>query len=376
MAVLDITRTATNRPNNQTGAALMVMLVIFIIGSLALLVSALSRAGAQNERDKVTTNALAQAKEALIGYATNNNIPGQLPCPEQTSLIGTATEGSASGSCSNTVPTIGRLPWRTLGIGPLLDGNGDLLWYVLSPGFHSTPINSDTQAKLTVDGSPNSAVAIIFSAGSPINGQARTTPTNTSPPNVTQYLDLSNNDGNNTFITNGPLATFNDRLIVVTHNDLFQVVEKRVAKELLTTFASYISNNPNNYPNPANINCPTTGNCNFDTAQCRGWIPTVANNNPTWVLPNWFTPNNWQQVIYYSAGSARLSNVPSGCSLLLSSAPAQALFIMAGSKLNSQIRPSSNIQDYLEDMENYNMDDSYVKPGSTSSSNDTLYVLP
>lgn len=369
------------RPNSrlrkQRGAALMVMLVLLVLGTVTFLVNALSSTGLQIERDKITADALAKAKEALIGYSTNSNTPGKLPCPEQTSLIGTPTEGSADGSCSNTLPTIGRLPWRSLGIGPIRDSNGELLWYVLSPGFRNSPINSNTQAQLTVNGITNRAVAIIFSAGAPINGQIRPTPTAGSPPDASQYLELSNNVVNSTtFVTSGPAATFNDRLLLVTHDDLFHVVEKRVAKELQNTFADYISNNPGTYPNPANISCSTAANCNYDASQCRGWIPVTANNNPTWVLPNWFSPNDWYRVIYYSASSSRLASTPPGCNLTVSGTATQALFFMAGAPINAQVRPSNNLQDYLEDIENNNMDDIYLKPGATATSNDSLYALP
>jgi hypothetical protein len=52
------------------------------------------------------------------------------------------------------------------------------------------------------------------------------------------------------------------------------------------------------------------------------------------------------------------------------------LFLMAGSQLNSQVRPSNNLPDYVEDIENSNLNDTYIQPGSTAISNDSLYALP
>ena len=263
----------------QRGAALMVMLVILILGGTAMLLSSLNSTTPRLARDKVTADALVQAKEALIGYAANANTPGQLPCPENTNLIGSSTEGTASSSC--TLPKIGRLPWRTLGIGSIRDGNGELLWYVISPGFRTSPINSDTPAQLTVDGIPNSAVAIIFSAGPPINGQTRPIPTDTSPPVITQYLELSNNDGDDTFISNGSANIFNDRLLLVTHNDLFRVVEKRVAaevKQCLNEYSAYPQNS-RRYPWPAKLNPLAAVSYNDTTNQLFGRIPDTLFSN-------------------------------------------------------------------------------------------------
>ena len=340
----------------QRGAALMVMLVIVIVGAAAILLNSLTGITLRIERDKKTADALALAKQALVGYSASSNTPGQLPCPEDTAKIGGLYEGDADNSCS--LPAVGRLPWRSLKTGPIRDANGELLWYAISDGFRTPPINSDSAAKLTIDGAVGSAVAIIFSAGAPINGQSRPVPTNLAPPNVTQYLDLSNNDGDNTFVTTGPDTTFNDRLLLVTHDDLFRVVEKRVAKELQnTTFAGYLAVNPARYPNPANISSCTIATCPSDTSQCRGWIPSFANfDNPSWILPSWFVSNGWNHLVYYSASSSRLASAPAGCNLIASGVPTQALFFMTSSQLATQTRPSNNVQDYLEDLENYNMD--------------------
>src|SRR5574340_386012 len=76
----------------QRGAALIVMLVIMVMGAAAFLISSLSRSALQIERDKTTAAPLAQAKQALIGYAASADLPsnpsaatprpGNLPCPD------------------------------------------------------------------------------------------------------------------------------------------------------------------------------------------------------------------------------------------------------------------------------------------------------
>ncbi|HQS57269.1 MAG: hypothetical protein B7Y56_00120 [Gallionellales bacterium 35-53-114] len=374
-------------PPRQRGAVLMVMLVILVTGGSAMLLSSLNSVTPRLARDKVTADALAQAKEALIGYAAKANTPGQFPCPEDTTLIGLPTEGTSKGTC--TLPAIGRLPWRQLGLGPLRDGNSELLWYALSPGFRTSPINSDTPAQLTVDGAANSAIAIIFSAGSPVNGQTRPTPTSSAPPDPAQYLELSNSDGDNIFISSQASDTFNDRLMIIKTGDIISIVEKRVKKELEKAFLAYGS-----YPYPANFTCTSSASCVSDTASqptCVGKIPV---GNPGFTLPAWFVPNNWFDVVYYAASTSTLpliggggmggggmgsASTGTGCfnPLIVSGTNVKAFFILPGTQLNGTGRAnlsSGNLADYFEDDLNKIIDADYVIP--SSSSNDTLHILP
>lgn len=170
----------------------MVMLVIIIIGSAAFLVSALSRAGLQIERDKITADALAQAKDALVGYASSVTLtssgsarPGDLPCPDINN------DGSADTPCSGNV--LGRLPWKTLGLPDLRDSSGERLWYAVSTNFKNSPrttctnsnltgcLNSDTSGTISVfssdgvllnnGGGGTGAVAVIIAPGAPLTRQ-------------------------------------------------------------------------------------------------------------------------------------------------------------------------------------------------------------
>lgn len=222
-----------NKPSSkQKGLALIVLVFILVIATTAYLVSTLDSASIKKEREIKTTVALAQAKATLMGWAIRQNSPGQLPCPEDTTKIGTIDEGVSQTSCSLVNPVIGRLPWRTLGYGDLKDGNGDRLWYVISTGFRDSPINTNTNAQLSINGTPN-IVAIIFSVGIPLSTQSRPTPTAISPPDVTQYLDVPNNNPNNTAFLSAPATNnFNDRIISITHTELFSLVARRVLREI------------------------------------------------------------------------------------------------------------------------------------------------
>jgi hypothetical protein len=256
-------------PGRQHGAALMVMLVILIIGAAAILVTRLNSTTIKIARDNTTAEALAQARDALIGRAVSDpSSPGSLPCPD------TSDDGSAELFSGTDCPSyIGRLPWKTLGLPDLRDGSGEELWYALSPSFRdlaaANPINSDTQGSLTINGTTtaNSVVAIVFSAGSTLSGQSRSstrsaacTTTNSTVPEslcATNYLELSNADPrtaaspNTAYQTGAASSTFNDRMITISHDQLFAPVETRIAREVkncLDDYAADPSNTNHRYP--------------------------------------------------------------------------------------------------------------------------------
>jgi hypothetical protein len=214
----------------QKGAALILMAFILALAFTAYMVKLTTGVEYKAQRDLKTAKALDEAKQAILGWSATQSKPGQLPCPEDTSLIGFATEGQAKSSC--TLPAIGRLPWRTLGLGDIGDGNNDKLWYVISNGYRTSPININTAAQLTVNSIPNSAVAIIFSSGVPLSSQTRPIPTSSTPPDITQYLDLLNSSGSASFTTSGAANNFNDRLMLITKVELFSLVTKRILREV------------------------------------------------------------------------------------------------------------------------------------------------
>jgi hypothetical protein len=215
---------------NQKGAALILLVFLLALIFTAFMLHSTSSDEYKVERDLKTSKVLEEAKSALLGWSAAQDSPGQLPCPEDVALIGSATEGVAQLTC--VLPAIGRLPWRTLGLGEIQDANNDKLWYVISDGFRTPPINTSSVAQLSVDGIPNSAVAIIFSVGRPLGSQSRPMPTASSPPNISQYLDLVNNAGTASFVSTGNANNFNDRLMTVTKAQLFESVTRRILGEI------------------------------------------------------------------------------------------------------------------------------------------------
>src|SRR5262245_29714894 len=124
--------------NVQSGQAVILLVVFMVFGAAAIFYGLLTSSNLDIERDKKTAEALAQAKVALIGYAVGVNFfsgtprPGDLPCPDLND------SGSSGASCGNAAGTtgqtsrIGRLPWKSLGLPDLRDGNGERLWYAVS----------------------------------------------------------------------------------------------------------------------------------------------------------------------------------------------------------------------------------------------------
>ena len=254
--------------NSQSGGALLVMLVILVIGITTAFVTSLSSTAINNKRNQTTAEALAQAKEALIGSAvTDTSLPGSLPCPDiltQNPPSNIPNDGAADMMSGDNCPNyLGRLPWKTLKLSDLRDGSGERLWYALSPNFRpqtSTPhkLNSDTPGTLSVSGNVTATdiVAVIFAPGRPLIGQVRSTANEntyahylesvvTSPSHYQKLTPNDQADG---------AATYNDQMVFITYGDLMPLVEQRIAREAKSCLDEYALSNPKrNYPWPGKI---------------------------------------------------------------------------------------------------------------------------
>lgn len=206
-------------------------------------------------RDHATTDALAQAKAALIAYAVSDpNRPGELPCPDVNN-DGALTLG-VDFIGSNCVNLLGRLPWRTLGLPDLRDDSGERLWYAVSNDFHaggSLPLNSDTAFRpgnttLTLSGLQQAAnvLAIVFAPGPALVREGAASIQDRSPAgtlNPVNYLDTAaggdNADGNTAFLSSPQSATFNDRLLPVYSDDIMALVARRAGRELAQYLRSH-----------------------------------------------------------------------------------------------------------------------------------------
>lgn len=235
---------------------------------LYLFVSRLPSREIATQRERSTATALAQAREALIGYAASRTTPagpGTLPCPD------TDNDGSANdfGGGNNCTTYVGRLPWRTLGLPAPRDGHGECLWYALSPKFRyllspatrsaSERLNYQSAGELLVygadstpvqvmrwDGTVGNAasdpvVAVVFSPGPALSGQDRAasgSPAcggNAVPSNYLDATAIANNAdwSDLKYVAARPDGTFNDRLEWLTVAQFFRPVARRIARDIM-----------------------------------------------------------------------------------------------------------------------------------------------
>ena len=266
----------------QRGAALLLLLMLIVVGVLAVFVTGLNRATQQLERDRITNEALAQAKAALIGYAVKDvNRPGELPCPDVDNDGQITPLGDYTGS--NCKKLVGRLPWKSLGLPELRDGSGEKLWYAVSDAFHASgivPINSDTPGTLAVTGSVSATqvIAVVFAPGQILPGQSRDA---ANINNVVNFLEETNASSSTVFVAKNETTTFNDRLLVIGRDEFFEKVERRVAGEARRALQSYYlasDSNPSKryFPYAAPLGNPAAG-CQDDLR--KGHLPTSGSNN-------------------------------------------------------------------------------------------------
>lgn len=430
-------------------AGMATLLLLLVAGIVATTIYFASATRARLASEQITADALAQAKEALIGYAAAVNTsglpgvppppnprPGELPCPNLALTAG-EPNGIATTPCSPLSARIGYFPWKTLGIPPLRDGSGNLLWYAVSDTFKNNPrtsgsvLNSDTLGDFAITGSApaNTVIAIVFAPGKVTGAQDRDNTvatcatTNASAPRklcAAHFLEGENANGptpDNTFETGLPTDSFNDRLLPITSDALFSVVNVRVAKEAITALENYRAASgyypfANAYGSIAPYNC--------SSGMLRGRFPiTTAGppcNQASWPLfpnnlPSWFSENNWNIVTHYAISKAcgeitglggfGLEGIVSGllCGLPLNigivntilgifgfsfadeplsvaavtgGGDTRVLVIVSGRALGLQTHSCTTPADCMEDGANSDGNANYVKPSRFPASNDRM----
>ena len=245
----------------QRGAALMAMLAVLVMGGSWALLTALAphnRTAADREHN---ARVLARAKEALLGdiafLAVTDNYPGRLRCPEPVGHVGDARyEGIAAPyptSGQNTCSSIGRLPWRTIGVERLHDAHGEPLWYAVTTGAAGwalqtaatvLSINPNKAGTLTVNG--DTVVAVIIAPGKAFNvnpnaGQivagcsARVQSRSPVASDYRDYIECSDAAAGtfrSSVVDNGTNPVVNDQTVVITAAEVMAAIEPVVAKRL------------------------------------------------------------------------------------------------------------------------------------------------
>ena len=398
--------------HRQRGAALLLALLLALTLGLSLFFQAVDPVTARLARERRTEQALAQAKAALIAWSVVqgdmgdkiHDRPGSLPCPDL------GDTGTAATSCESAKgSSLGRLPWKTLGIEAWRDADGERLWYALSNNFrvsHSAAINSDTRGQLQLyaaDGTTlltpagEELAAIIFSAGAPLAGQDRVA----GPLLATNYLDAASPWNNaraagpfiSGLVANAQGETLiNDRVMALNTRELISAIEKRALREAQIALAAFAAENTAKYPNPARANDPiclstisnikSNNTCsNVGSDACFGRLPEDA---PGAALAPWFLRNGWGRVMIYAVNKNRVVDPGAAeCSAALNvgGTGADYLLLAPGSPGRGQTRPSPALANYLEDAANSDAWTSgaigrptFSKP--SAASNDSLRSRP
>lgn len=322
-----------------------------------------------------TMAALSVGQQALLAYAQqplgspvcglNCSRPGDLPCPDRNN------DGIAETSCSNTA-RLGRLPWKTLGIGDVRDGSGERLWYVVSERYKNnprmTPLNLDTPGSWSVatvqgvrwDGSQGGGVvAVVIAPMYPLVREDgwRQLRSAQNTEVAKQYLDMlgvydnaNPLEGTRLGLVMAPATShFNDVIWPLTASQMHQVMQKQVLAEVARSLRC--SAQPClHFPLAAtmeDVSC--LGSLSLNAGQCLatagslGRLPVSADAH--WPLAtqhlldgnaqhHWFQQNGWREQVFY---------LPS---------PGQASIVVGGEALSGQLRnqamDKARVSAYLE----------------------------
>jgi len=266
-----MTRISTLRPR-QHGAALLLAMLAVIVAMSTILLATLSGDDLRIRQLERSQAMLAAARTALIDFAlVNPDVnPGEahsLPCPDIDSSGGFAEGEAHTSACGALgVSTMGRLPWKTLGVPALKDAASVCLWYVVSGSYKqagaatAAMINVDTNGQLQLfdiesagisEGlaAEDRPVAMVIAAMRPLSAQIRTGPVAGSPcvpdANPASYLDTDSISGISNASLNGTADTL-DILGVVAgnsqdHNDRIVTISRADIERRVINHAGYLS---------------------------------------------------------------------------------------------------------------------------------------
>jgi len=301
-----------NKPT-QGGGALIILVVIILLAASSALFSLLDGRSVKLERDKKTATVLAEAKQALIGFAVGKAAvyeAGYLPNPDF-HLSPIIAEGSQAGvAAAIDITVIGKFPWYSLSTPPFKDGWNECLWYVVSGRSKANPptaiLNWDTLGQIDViDAGGNTLArnlaALIVSPGPILSEQNRSqvaadTPQCGGSYDAINYLDAYDathaiagnvnyfaastnhraaaNSNNKVFVL-AQNTHYNDRFAFVSIDDIFRPLMQRsdfaaqisalLADPYLQTVG--ISGSKGN----GSVDCALMNASNSNSAFCTNW---------------------------------------------------------------------------------------------------------
>jgi hypothetical protein len=384
------------RAASQHGQIIILTVLILALGTGFLVYSMTEFRATGYSKNVKTDKALTMAKEALIGRAVaDSNHPGSLPCPD------TNDDGIAEIFVGSACPSyIGRLPWKTLELPDLRDGDGERLWYMLTPAFRDNitvePLNTDTIGNITVYSGDsttiltNRAAAVIFAPGSPIGTQVRSSTQSAACPVTgttiaqslcaTNYLEtvssVNNANATGPYISAPETATFNDRLMAIDSVELMTAAETRAAREILNALSAYKAGSACSCYPWADAN-----NGDANDGLTYGRVPLISastGHNNDWsdagvTIPQWLINNDWWMVFFYTVANNKTYSPSFGSLTLDGVSGTDVVLISTGAATTAR----SWVCGYVDDPQNCDNGVVFITPTDTTSMNrDRLYTLP
>lgn len=217
--------------NLQAGFSLVEMAIVLMIVGLLLggLLPMLSGQMEQKNRNE-TRKQLEEISAALLGYAASQS-PPKLPCPANPS-IATGSNGAGVSDCTIATAT-GVVPWVTLGTSET-DAWGRRFTYSVASSVTGTfatsfklsdtgnlkVLSASTGACPNTNCVGNNITAVIISHG--VNGAGAYTPQGGAPLSASTDLDeTDNSDADTNFVSHDQSSTFDDLVIWLSPNILF-----------------------------------------------------------------------------------------------------------------------------------------------------------
>lgn len=349
--------------NAQRGFVALLMIVLIAVGVFGAM-AAWVASEPPPSKQAINQKVLIQAREALLAYvALSSNaanvltLKTRLPCPDMDGdgAANTAPDTSNCGVARQTA--LGLLPWKTLGLPPLRDADGECLWYAVSGDFKdatdptaTTAVNADTDGVITVANEAGSSlatklVAVVFAPGMKLGSQVRTdpaalgadkpcaTPSGGATADAANYLDSGKIDPTLT----PPTITFiqltgtvdkqslvNDQLSWITAEDYAATATPRNAEALRKAFSAAVQASGSGGRLPFAAATPG-GGC--DPGRYSGFMPTTCSyvdattGGATTFAFTLSAPDAWPQSAFYAVAPGCAFNAP-GCDTTSPSASA------------------------------------------------------
>lgn len=342
----------TGARSTQQGG--IVWLILILLAGIGFTTSVSLVPETEHQRQmRHTIAVLSLAHQALLAYAQQSLVaescglncprPGDLPCPDRNH------DGVAESSCSQSA-RLGRLPWKTLGIGDVRDGSGEHLWYAVSDRYKNNPrklpLNLDTPGSwsvMTTDGlswdapQGQGVVAIVIA---PMHSlvredgwiQRRSLAGNEVAQHYLEKRGIYDNatpqeDTSFGFVSGPASSTFNDVLWPITASQMHQIMQKQVIAEVKQSLRCLMPA-CHAFPAPAAIqDGGCLGHASLANGLCQssthtvGRFPVDGAAHWPWAAQHlldghaqhhWLQQNGWREYIFYQPGYLQANIVISG----------------------------------------------------------------